>query len=697
MANEILDLLKGKIKETGAAARKAAFEKNPAGVLIIVLSIFSCFVITGSFNSNNMILGWTVFVILLIINIIYIVMFVKNNKFSNENDPSLPFKYILGISIPICYILVAILLAVGGLGENIITIDLILGSFMFFTVFGVCITVIAKLLLLIFNPEAQKFYRNDAGTFLREDEFTALKTEVEKGKYQEVSGINSGLPVLIFKILRVIALSVYMMTSVWVMVASPFSFFGGSLYGGFMQLAIIVPLALLLSSFWVSGNNIGLIMITLASFGAYMLSFMFPTLFANLWIMSTTSSAGAGASTISSFSAISPLSYYKSTYVVRTGTTEKRMGPTYELISDDVVSSTFSVLGRLCDESVIIASLNFQNRAKYELSDLSVQMSALRSPYCFGSEVDSGSCNICAVNFTVGNKGATYTETIDNLPKGVPKTVNVPFTTWLPADVMQQVCKVRSNILVNYHTTSVFPLSFIDYDAYLFNPENIGNPLSTSSFGKVLISMDVGQQPVVVNNDTRLNDRVLLKMAWSQKGGGVVNTPKLVLFLPENLGVCKELTTAEVIKSYTGSSGSQYTGIYGYNRDKTEIFKKVDFTCYTYNESTNNISAFCDNLLTTRTRKAAESLLYYTPEYESSFKGLPSFTDACEDLTAKGYRTCISNRDIIASEVLICSLSLADIDVSEVDLATYLIRADALYSFNVIKEEQFMVDNCNAI
>jgi hypothetical protein len=101
------------------------------------------------------------------------------------------------------------------------------------------------------------------------------------------------------------------------------------------------------------------------------------------------------------------------------------------------------------------------------------------------------------IDFQSGRKVSTYTELVKNLPKGVPKEVRTTFRTTLFADVMEQVCMIRSNILANYHTTSVFPISFIDYDTYILNPINIGNPVSTSSFGRVLLSMDVGQQPKV--------------------------------------------------------------------------------------------------------------------------------------------------------------------------------------------------------
>jgi hypothetical protein len=76
---------------------------------------------------------------------------------------------------------------------------------------------------------------------------------------------------------------------------------------------------------------------------------------------------------------------------------------------------------------------------------------------------------------------------------------------------------------------------------------------------------------------------------------------------------------------------------------------------------------------------------------------MPSFDDACIDLATKGYSVCVTNKDVEQNEVLLCPLYLGGIDVSEIDLSTYLIRADALYSFNAIKEEQFVVSNCNAI
>jgi hypothetical protein len=572
-----------------------------------------------------------------------------------------------------------------------ITVEVLMSSFFFSLAIILTFWIIGKLLSLIWgNDPSIIYYNKEGGT-------NKTKTDVFN------KPINIGYNVLIFQILRTITLSVFLMCFLWVLISSPFSFFGGSLYGGLMQLLISLPLMFLLSSFWNSGSNLPLILITAASFAAYMLSFMFPTLFANLWILSTTGSASAGASAISSFNSISPLSYYKSTYIVKTGQTERRTGPTYELISDDVVSSEFSVLGRLCDESTIVASITFQNRAKFELKDLSVQMSAIRSPYCFGADWDL--CNICNVNFTLGGKGATYTEPINSLPKGVPKTVNVPFTTWLPADVMNQVCKIRSNVLVHYHTTSVFPMSFIDYNAYLISPKNIGNPLSTSSFGKVLLSMDVGQQPIVVNFDTKSNDQVLLKLAWSQKGDGLVNTPKIVLYLPKDLGECGEITNWE--SSFMGSLGT-YSGIYGYNSGKTLLSSNTDFACSNYKNnlvenSELTVKDYCSNIFrenikgVLNSNEAINSLLYFTPAYTSSFEGMPSFDDACEDLASRGYSICVADKEIEQNDILFCPISLSGVDVSEIDLSTYLIRADALYNFNAIRDEQFTVENCNAI
>jgi hypothetical protein len=95
--------------------------------------------------------------------------------------------------------------------------------------------------------------------------------------------------------------------------------------------------------------------------------------------------------------------------------------------------------------------------------------------------------------------------------------------------------------------------------------------------------------------------------------------------------------------------------------------------------------------------EAKESVIYYTPKYASSFQGFPSFNDSCLDLASKNYTVCIAKREISSSEILLCNLKLEGIDVSEIDLTTYLIRADALYSFNAIKEESFTVENCNAI
>ena len=144
---------------------------------------------------------------------------------------------------------------------------------------------------------------------------------------------------------------------------------------------------------------------------------------------------------------------------------------------------------------------------------------------------------------------------------------------------------IRSNILANYHTTSVFPMSFINYDTYLLNPTNIGNPVSTSSFGRVLLSMDVGQQPIVVNEERKDKEQVLLKLAWSPKGEGLVNEPKLILYLPGDLGKCEQMGSL-YDEGHRGSLGFNYTGLYGYNRDRTGLLSNVDFDCYKFDGET---------------------------------------------------------------------------------------------------------------
>jgi hypothetical protein len=95
--------------------------------------------------------------------------------------------------------------------------------------------------------------------------------------------------------------------------------------------------------------------------------------------------------------------------------------------------------------------------------------------------------------------------------------------------------------------------------------------------------------------------------------------------------------------------------------------------------------------------KSQESAIYYTPEYSSSFSGMPSVYDACNDLVSRGYTVCIANKPVGSLGFLTCAIDLKGLTVSDIDLSTYLVRADAIYSFNTIKEERFTVTNCNAI
>ncbi|MDD5053920.1 MAG: hypothetical protein PHG04_00895 [Candidatus Nanoarchaeia archaeon] len=628
--------------------------------------------------------------IILIANIIFIVVIFFDLNTKTESE-----KKVLGVFpfLPPVFFIILGLVCSWGFLLTFVQIINIINISIFFILVGIVFLIVVKSIMLIFNAETYYQHINETGNIKEKAEYNPLPSE-EKKNYK-LSNLAFGM--LIYKVLRTIALSAFIFSNLWILSISPFSFFGGSLYGGIMQVILASALGLLLISFWVNGNNLGLILVTGGCFAVYMLSFMFPTLFANLWIFSTTGSASAGASAVSGFGSISPISYYKSTYSVRTGVTEKRIGPTYELISDEVVSTSFSVLGRLCDDSVIVASVTVQNLAKFELKDLLIQLSAIRDPYF--------KTNICNVEFTESEGGLTHTEYISNLPKGVPRTVNIPFTTRLPADVMNQICKIRSNVLVHYHTTSVFPLSFIDYNTYLINPKNIGNPVSTSSFGRVLLSMDVGQQPVVVRDETKEDNSILLKLAWSQKESGVVNNPKIILYLPEDLGVCRNLSST-LQDILTAGSGGYYTGVYGYNRDRTQLFQTTDFICTNYLQergSYDDITDYCNSVFLLGeniTTGIGETLLYsgwIDPSHDSSFNDMPSFFDACEDLALKGYSVCVANKNIVQDSTLLCSLSFEDLSIADIDLTTYLIRADALYSFNNIREETFSVENCNAI
>ncbi|MBN1924094.1 MAG: hypothetical protein JW791_05045 [Nanoarchaeota archaeon] len=559
-----------------------------------------------------------------------------------------------------------------------------------------------------------------------------------------------------YKVARIFSISTFALVNAWILFVSPFSFFGGSVYGGIMQGILILPLLFLLINFWVSGSIPGLVLIGVACCVLFPLSFMFPTMFTNFYAISTGSSAAAGGTLMSNFAVVDPMSYYRSS-ILKQGITEQVTGPTFEEITDDVVGVEVEVEGRMCDDSDIVATVRLDNEAKYKISNVYVQLSSIKDIYASFFTGGAVHFDICGIDFEPLIPGPNiYAEQwVSDLPKGAPATVIKTFQASLPPDVLQQYCGIRTDVVLSYHTTSVFPLTFIDSKSYFLEPVNIGNPGSISSFGKVRIDMDVGQQPVPVNDLTKINDTILLKVGWQPKDEALVSNPELYLFLPGDLGVCQDTT----LNSYgVGNGLFQFSGsviqdIY----DKKSRFKFPDFECYNnldikefcsnetfctftresvkyglcstypdlsdedYDEALALFNSYRSNLCSDTKNAICNNLLPITSEISVNelradpMKALTSFTNksevasgrslrvpgaegVCDELVNEmNYSICKARFNPTTNEVLFCTLSLKGIDVSEVDMNTYLVRADAVYDFHDVTITNFNIDNCDAI
>lgn len=586
----------------------------------------------------------------------------------------------------------------------------------------------------------------------------------------ENKDINISNKILLYSVGKILALGTFIYVNLWILIVSPFSFFGGSVYGGFMQVIIAVPLVFLLLNFWANGSTPGLFMIAVACAALFPLSFTFPTLFTNLYVLTTGSSAAAGGAAMSNFAVVDPMSYYRSS-ILQAGTTEPVVGPTYEEVTDNVIGVEVEISGRMCDDSDLVATVSLDNEAKYKLSDVFVQLSAVRDVYAnvFGDLFD-----ICSIEFesNTGEFQRFYTEAIADIPKGAPATVSKTFTTHLPADVLTQFCNMRTDIVLSYHTTSVFPLTMVEYNSYLVNPVNIGNPTSTSSFGKVRVDMDVGQQPIPVDDNSfadcvsecesedlctqscagnefcismcessrdacvkSCKERVLLKVGWSKKGDGIVNNPEIYLFLPGDLGICEDYSLTNYGENIGGGL-FQYSGSITQSIVKGESrFEYPDFCCFDYDKYVNGdydneyyqgsnvpcyyllekveeeektVDNFCARFFSSSI--TPEGLNQDPNKATSGFNiddildiekslSVPGTSNVCQDLVEKGYSVCRARFNPSTSDVLFCTLQLDPdkVDVTEVDMNTYLIRADAIYEFHDVTTTLFEVENCDAI
>ncbi len=556
---------------------------------------------------------------------------------------------------------------------------LILNSF-FFSLVGLLVSLVVA--LFIYSSKRTVVYDAD-------------------GKAHYLS-TNEAMRIVLYKFVRTLTLIIYIHVNMWILFVSPWSFFGGSWYGGIMQMILAVPMLFLLLNFWTNGSNIGLIMVSLGSIGLFAFSFYLPTLFSNLYLISTSQSAIAGGSAVESYSVIDPTSYYKK-FTLKQGTTEETVGPNVEQVTDDVVDTQVEISGRMCDDEDIDASIIVRNQAKYELRDIHVRVSGTKDVY---NGIDF--CDIDLDPSTPDEKDKTYTYDISSLAKGSPNIHHFTFRTHLPWDVNTQVCYLRTDVILGYHTTSIFPLTLIDYDNYLVNPVNIGNPTSISSFGKIRIDMDVGQQPIPVKEGE--SKTITLKIGWEQKSDGIVNTPKIFLFIPGDLGPCV------LDDNYEDHSRGLWT-VGSFNcKNKDEIAAMLEENSNNIEEDNNmvdEISNKVDNGL-----DLSEAICDYYGFYSTMTSGnldeeaskynaisylesktysitVPGADQGCKDLLDKGYYICNTALDVTQRDILRCVLDLSNVDVNKVDMETYLIRADAMYEFHDVTLTSYTVQNCD--
>ncbi|VVB75439.1 Uncharacterised protein [Candidatus Tiddalikarchaeum anstoanum] len=520
----------------------------------------------------------------------------------------------------------------------------------------------------------------------------------------KIKTLGSGLSpqIIMYNLGRVLAIATFLLIQSWIFLVSPFSLMGGSLYGFFMQIIIMVPLFFIMLNFWTSGNTTGLFIIVAANILLLPLSFSFPTLFSNLYVLSTGTSAAAGGAAGASFAVINPMSYYRSA-VLKAGQTEPVVGPTYEEISDDVIGVDVAVSGRLCDDSDIIVTARLDNQAKYALRDVFVKFSPILDVYTRR--------DFCSTHYRP-NSTSQPTDTyfsvkIDTIAKGAPASRQAGFRTHLPADVLSQICTMRTDIILNYHSTAVFPLTFVNYDYYQLSPENLGTPVSTSSFGKVRIDMGVGQQPVPVRNDS-VSNLLMLKIGWAPKTDALTSNPKLFLFLPKDLGFCvpANLVGLGLTNGSAAGLGIPYYGTLVSNRSRVNA---ENFKCYSNSnpgDSGDPCSIFKSNTTLNAILQDPLMALSNTSLPTSSSIGVPGTDLVCNELVKKlGYTVCESTFSPSPNDLLICMLDLnyrtdgttLGQKIADATTNTYLIRADAVYDFHAVTTTTYNIENCDAI
>lgn len=547
------------------------------------------------------------------------------------------------------------------------------------------VLVVAFIVVLLINTFWIKIF--DTNRLLMNSAFFTLIFAIILITWQTLStGFSKRPSALLYIVSRYLAISAYLYIQMWILLVSPFSIFGGSLYGFFMQLIIAIPLGFILMNFWVNGNTNGMLILIAANILILPLSFSFPTLFSNFYAISTGTSAAAGGGAANTFAVIDPMSYYRSS-VLHAGVTEVTIGPTYEEVTDDVIGVEVEIGGRMCDDTDIVATTRLDNEAKYMLSDVWVEFSPIRNVY----SPNYDSCDIRFGDYGKFNK--SYSEKIDFIAKSAPSTVTTTFQTHLPADVISQICTMRTDVVLSYHSTSVFPLTFIDYDQYVLDPVNIGSPTSISSFGRIRIDMDVGEQPIPT---TSSSDTLLLKIGWEQKSSnGIVNNPTIYLFLPPDLGSEGCMADFNYEESgYTEGSASflgfNYTGSF----ENITTLESPDFECNLdcseFETSVNMSELSADPL--------AAISSYNIPT--SNSLNVPGTDSVCEELVEDmGYNLCKTTFPPDQTDILLCMLDISDMEehTNEIDMTTYLIRADAVYEFHDVTTTSFTVENCDII
>ncbi len=485
----------------------------------------------------------------------------------------------------------------------------------------------------------------------------------------------------------------------WFFLTTPYSLIGGSLFGFILQLIILAPSLLLTYNFLFTENTAGLYILAVANIAIIPLSGFFPTIYSNVFAFVTMGSAQAGAQAGVGAAALSPETYTRR-FILHQGTTEPPVGPSAEQVTDEVIRTEVSVGGRMCDSTRIDLEVQLQNLAKYRLENIWVETKSLKNKLpLYGFE---DPCRVRFADEACTSRSADiddYDETYcyfeqENLAKGVPsRPLTTFFTTLLPEDVLTQTCTLRTDVILSYHSTSIFPITFVDYEDYLLYPENIGNPSAINSFGRVRIDMGVGQQPI-----DDMTSTVTLKVGWGQKEGGIVMNPDIYLFLPPDLVAnqtvivdgeeetfygCIPFDQEEIESHAVGSAAG-----WGIEMDVSE-YEKIDFEC------NNNL---CAKMNATRSVEAYEDPYMAVSDELSKAKSLnvPGSSDVCEDLVEElNYTVCKSKNAVKPDDILLCKLNLTNVDVMGVKKNTYLVRADSIYDFYDTKITTFSVENCD--